>query len=333
MSETQSMDDKQTTPSSDSNIIFRDIAISRRSRIIVWFLRLFAKRLLTSMGKAKPAHVAKIQLRVASMQCKDSSGLPIHYDIVGRQPGHVIGSLTDNSRSVVLWIHGGAFSLPAAPDMHLSMVAYLCRQLNADAFVPDYRLAPANPFPAGLNDCEQAYRDLLDLGYAPANIALGGDSAGGTLLLGLLQRIRKAGLPMPSCAVPVSPITEMGRVHGPPSRYRVQKSDPLLPVAALQKMFSDYIGSADSADPEISPLYMDCRNLPPLFFLASANEILMDDTVLLARRTQQAGVDTRCHIWPVLPHAIPLFAATFPEARQARDDIVAFIRQHLNAGM
>lgn len=321
--------ENQNTSSANNFIVYRNIVISRRSRIILWFLRLVAKRMLTAMGKANPDHVAKIQLRVSSMECRDSAGLPIHYKIVGNQPGHVIGNLEKTNRPLVLWIHGGAFSLPAAPDMHLSMVAYLCRQLDADGFVPDYRLAPANKFPAGLNDCEQTYRTLLEMGYPPSKILVGGDSAGGTLLLGLLQRIRKAGLPMPACAVPVSPVTELGRVHNPPSRYRIHKSDPLLPIAAMQKMFRDYIGDHDSADPEVSPLYMECEGLPPLFFLASANEILMDDTAMLARRTHEAGIETVCHIWPLLPHAVPLFAATFPEAREARDDIAAFMRKHL----
>jgi acetyl esterase/lipase len=55
----------------------------------------------------------------------------------------------------------------------------------------------------------------------------------------------------------------------------------------------------------------------------------MDDTVFLARRTSTAGIDTTCHIWPMLPHAFPLFASIFPEALAARDDIANFIGQHL----
>lgn len=309
-------------------VTFRVMAISRRTRIILWFMKVFAKPMLARMGRFSPEKVTKMQLRTASMECKDNAGITIHYDIVGRQPGHVLGSLGNTGRPVILWLHGGAFSLPAAPAMHLSMVANLCKELDAGAFMPDYRLTPANPFPAGLDDCEQAYRELLGLGYKASDIAMGGDSAGGNLLMGLLQRIRKTGLPMPACAVPVSPVTELSRVHGLPSRYKVSKSDPLLPASAVQRMCSEYAGEYDSADPEISPIYMDCEGLPPLFFLASSNEILMDDTVYLARRTSNAGVDTTCHIWPMLPHAFPLFAGFLPEAIESRNDIADFIRRH-----
>ena len=310
-------------------IIYRDMTVSRRSTVILWFMRVFAKRFLAMMGRFSAERLTKMQVRTASMACKDDSGIPIRYDIVGRQPGHVFGSLGNTDRPVILWLHGGAFSLPAAPDMHLRMVANLCRQLDADAFMPDYRLTPASPFPAGLNDCEQAYRELLAMGYKGSDIAMGGDSAGGNLLMALFQRIRKADLPMPACAVPVSPVTELSRVHGLPSRHKVSSSDPLLPVSAMQRMCSEYAGERDMTDPEISPLYMDCNGLPPLFFLASSNEILMDDTVYLARRTNAAGVDTTCHIWPLLPHAFPLFAGIFPEAIAARDDMAKFMRQHL----
>jgi acetyl esterase/lipase len=94
-------------------------------------------------------------------------------------------------------------------------------------------------------------------------------------------------------------------------------------------MCSEYAGDQDSADPEISPIYMDCEGLPPLFFVASSNEILMDDTVYLARRTAAAGNDTTCHIWPLLPHAFPLFGGYFPEAVEARNDMAAFMQKHL----
>jgi monoterpene epsilon-lactone hydrolase len=323
--------EKQSLDTPDP-VIFREMTISRRTRIILWFMKVFAKRMLARMGRFSPEKITKMQLRIASMECKDNAGITINYDIVGRQPGHVFGSLDNAGRPVILWLHGGAFILPAAPAMHLSMVANLCKQLDVDAFMPDYRLTPASPYPAGLDDCENAYRELLNLGYKASDIAVGGDSAGGNLLMGLLQRIRKADLPMPACAVPVSPVTELSRVHGLPSRYKISKSDPLLPASAMQRMCSEYAGEHDSADPEISPIYMDCDGLPPLLFLASSNEILMDDTIYLARRTSAAGIDTTCHIWPMLPHAFPLFAGFFPEAVESRNDMAKFIQQHLFKG-
>jgi epsilon-lactone hydrolase len=121
----------------------------------------------------------------------------------------------------------------------------------------------------------------------------------------------------------------MGRAHAPPSRHRRRHADPLLPVAALSKIDELYAGEWDASDPELSPLYMDCVGMPPMLFLASDNEILTDDTILLARRMQSSGVPTTCHIWPELPHAFPLFEDWFPEVRTARADMTAFAKRHL----
>jgi acetyl esterase/lipase len=330
MSQLESLATQTTSPSTNADgVVFRDIPIGKRSRFIVWLMRCFLKPMLGGMARAKSERIAKIQLRISSMPWPKIPGVSIDYDIVGRVPGHVMGRLEAGKRPVILWLHGGAFFLPAAPNAHLTMVAQLCCDLQCDAFLPDYRLAPANPFPASLDDCENAYRALLDIGYPPSQIVVGGDSAGGNLLLALLTRLRRNQLPMPACAVPVSPVTELGRAHSPLSRASVQKSDPLLPAAAFQGIVRDYVGTADSADPEVSPLFMDCDGLPPLYFLASSNEILMDDSVLLARRMLAAGVSVRCHVWPVLPHAFPLFESYFAEAAQAREDIAAFIREHV----
>ena len=78
-------------------------------------------------------------------------------------------------------------------------------------------------------------------------------------------------------------------------------------------------------------MYADFQGFPPLLLLASDAEILCDDAVLLAARARRAGVEVRLDIWPVLPHAFPLFAASLREARAALDDIAAFLQDKLAA--
>lgn len=310
----------------------KDVAIGLRSRLVTWLMRRLLRPWLAWMIRGSYGRIARMQLLVAGQVCRDSSGLAVDYDVVGAPgagvPGHVVGRL-DADATVILWLHGGAFVLPAAPDVHVRFVAQLCRALDAVAFLPDYRLAPFNRFPAALDDCERAYRALLDLGVAPRRIVLGGESAGGNLVLGLLQRIRARGWPMPACAVPVSPATELGRVHAPPSRTLRRRRDPVLPIASLQRIDELYAGGQDASNPELSPLYADCRGFPPLYLLASDAEVLLDDTLLFARRARAAGVELRFEVWPVLPHAFPLFGTLFPEVRRAREDIAAFVRARL----
>ena len=326
--------ERVTLPTTEIGVpALKAVAISRRSRFITWLMRHIMRPYLSWMLRGSYARIARMQLLCAKQVCRDTSGFVVDYDVIGAPdagvPGHVVGNLAQRDKPVVLWIHGGAFLLPAAPDVHVRLVARLCRELDAVGFLPDYRLAPFNRFPASLDDCERAYQALLDLGFAPSRIVLAGESAGGNLVLGLLQRIRKRGWPMPACAMPISPVTEMGRVHAPPSRPLRARRDPILPIAGLQRVDELYAGHHDAHDPELSPLYADCRGFPPLYLLASDVEVLLDDTVLFARRARAAGVDVRFEVWPVLPHAFPLFGALYPEVRQARDDLIAFARQHL----
>ncbi len=312
-----------------ASVVFKSVTISLRSRCFIWLMKVFLKPWMARVIRASDEKIARIQITMTHMRCPNTHGLALDYSIVGSVPGHVFGDLADTSQPVLLWLHGGAFILPAAPMAHLEMVADLAAKLGAVGYLPDYRLAPRNKFPAALDDCERAYRALLDLGFPPQRIVLGGDSAGGNLLLGLLQRIRKHNWPMPCCTLPVSPATEMGRIHSPPSRTWKRKQDPILPIAALQRVDEMYAGNWDASDPELSPLYADCTGFPPMFLLASDNEVLMDDSILFARRAKAAGVNLRCEIWPKLPHAFPLFGALFPEVRLAREEMLGFMREHI----
>jgi acetyl esterase/lipase len=313
----------------DSCVVYRPVKISLRSRIIVWLLKTILRPWLARMVRGSDEKVAGVQLLVAHMKCPNTHGLPLEYTVVGRVPGHVFGDLRDTSKPLLLWLHGGAFILPAAPAAHLEMVASLASKLGGHGFLPDYRLGPRNKFPAALDDCERAYGAVLELGFPPERIVLGGDSAGGHLTLSVLQRIRKNGWPMPACAIPVSPAAELGRIHAPPSRTWRRKSDPILPIRALQRVDQMFAGDWDASDPELSPLYADCTGFPPMLFYATDSEVLEDETILMARRAKAAGVDVKCEIWPILPHAFPLFGALFPEVKLVRKEMLAYMKARL----
>lgn len=315
------------------NLELKDVTISRRSRVIIWMLRHILRPWLGWLIRGSRDRIARFQLLTASNTCRNTYGLPLEYRVIGKPdlgvPGHVAGSLSDTHKKAILYIHGGAFILPASPDAQLRMMCKLCRDMDAVGFGVDYRLSPSSKFPAALDDCERAYCALLDLGFPANRIAIIGESAGGNLTLGVLQRIRKKGWAMPACAVPISAAADLGRSHGLPSRISRMKSDPILPASALHHVDVFYSGDHDASDPELSPLFADFRGFPPLYFLASDNEILRDDSVFCAQRAREAGVETKLEVWPTLPHAFPLFAQLFPEANESHRDMVAFMKQYV----
>lgn len=306
----------------------KQVRISRRSRFRVWLLRVFFKRLMERMGRSSEARMASLQARAAGVPEDQCCGLAQQYRIVNGVPGQFIGNPDERGKLAILYLHGGAFLFPASQRLQVQLLGRLCRDLDAVGFMPDYRLIPQHAAPAALDDCEHAYRGLLELGYAPQRIAVAGESAGGNLVLCLLQRIRKAGLPMPTCAVPISPVTELARTHAPPSRVYNARHEALVPSSFAYRMSKWYVGAQDASDPEISPLYADFSGFPPMYFIASEREILLDDSVLAAARAREAGVETQLDVWPVLPHAFLIFESMFAEASQAREDVVAFISKH-----
>jgi len=92
----------------EAEIKLKPVRIGARSRFIIWLMRRFLRPLTAWMISPKPEKMAKTQLFLAAQVCKDSSGLPVDYRVVGRCPGHFVGGRHDSSRRIILWIHGGA---------------------------------------------------------------------------------------------------------------------------------------------------------------------------------------------------------------------------------
>lgn len=226
-------------------------------------------------------------------------------------------------KGTLLYLHGGAWVLHL-PALYGAFAAKLSTTTGLRVLLVDYRLAPEHQFPAAADDCLAVYRSLVEAaGTRPHVIA--GDSAGGNLALTTLMRARDAQLPLPSCAVLLSPATDIA-MTGPSIRYNA-KADPMFSIGAGDLLPSMYCPDLDRTDPLISPLYGNWAGLPPLYFLAGSTEMLLDDSVRAHDRAQQALTNSRIDVWPDMPHVFPLFSM-LPEARQALGDITAFIEQH-----
>jgi monoterpene epsilon-lactone hydrolase len=223
---------------------------------------------------------------------------------------------------VLLYFHGGAF-LFRFPSTHAGMAARWCRPLAARTLMVDYRLAPESPHPAAVEDCHAAYRWLLAQGHDPRGIVLGGDSAGGNLVLATLHRIRSAGEPMPSCAVMLSPVVDFtmsGR-----SLIVNERHDPMFRLSAMLAMRALYAPPERFLDPTVSPLFGDFSGLPPLLFQVGSIEVLVDESARAAARAHAAGVPVELEIWEGMAHVFQAFAS-LPQAAAADAAIVRFIR-------
>jgi acetyl esterase/lipase len=204
---------------------------------------------------------------------------------------------------VVLYVHGGGFA-HTDPRAERLLAYHLSRAVGRPVFAPDYRLAPAHPFPAALEDVLAAYADLLAAG-AP-EVVLFGESAGGTLVLSALLALKTAGRGRPR-AVAVSPVTDL--TLSSPSLTTNDGLD-LINRAVLEQVCTQYLAGARADEAPQSPLHGDLAGLPPLLLVAGATEVLADDARRFAAAATDAGSDVRLDVYEGMPHVFHLAVLT-----------------------
>jgi acetyl esterase/lipase len=222
----------------------------------------------------------------------------------------------------ILYLHGGGYYFGSSLGYRAITFA-LAEAARARVVTPDYRRAPEHPFPAALADAVAAARGLYASGVSPSALAICGDSAGGGLALGVLTRLRDAGEPLPACAALFSPWTDLAATGD--SLRRNGRCDPLFHSDCIAADARHYLGGEDPCNPEVSPLYADLGGLPPLLIQVSRTEVLLDDSLRLARKAHSSGVDVRCEVWTDLPHVWHLQHGLLPEACAAIGEAARFI--------
>jgi acetyl esterase/lipase len=225
----------------------------------------------------------------------------------------------------MLYLHGGAH-VACSPITHRPLTSWFAKQ-GWRVFAPDYRLAPENRFPAGLEDCVAVYRALLADGVDPKQLVVAGDSAGGNLTLALCLSLRNLGLPQPTAIALLSPVTDFtwsGASITTNSARCAMFSKDILPVGSHL-----YLDQHDPRDPLASPYFADLKGLPTMIIHAGEDEILGDDSIRVAEHAKQAGVEVQLRTWPVVPHVWQMLHPFVPEARESLRLIHSFLQSRL----
>jgi len=262
--------------------------------------------------------------KAASLLSKVPSGtLSARIDMSGVPALRLHTAATEPDRAVLL-LHGGGYVL-GGPASHGALAAQIGHAAAAEAYLPDYRLAPENPYPAALDDALAAYRWLLQQ-YPPDRLAIAGDSAGGNLTLAAAIAIRDAGLPLPAALVLISPWVDLG-LGGETIRSRARR-DPMLRASWLSICAKRYAGDIAPEDPRVSPLYGELRGLPPMLIHVGSEEILLSDAERLAQRAEAAAVKVSLHRFPGMWHDFQLSAGLLTDADASIAEIGEFVRKH-----
>jgi acetyl esterase/lipase len=228
--------------------------------------------------------------------------------------------------AAILHLHGGWFVLGSA-KAYRHFVAQIAARASANAFIPDYRLAPEHPFPAAVDDVLACFRGLAQSGVR--RIAATGDSAGGNLALVLGSRVTKAPVSGATLAgiVAISPVTDL-TLSGA-SYYTRADAEFFFTRPQIAELVHAYLGSADANDPSASPLFGDLAGLAPVRIYVGDDELLLDDSLNYAERAVAAGVDARVDVWMGMPHGFPSNVGRLKASAVALDAVGAFLRETL----
>lgn len=237
--------------------------------------------------------------------------------------------------NVVLQLHGGAYILKLINIYRNMAVRYAEMGNGADVLSLDYRLAPEHVFPAALDDALDAWNWLLAQGYAPQNILVVGDSAGGNLALALTLKLRDMGRELPRALVCMSPWTDMtasGKSH-----IENMALDPIfgdnpdhLPpkdgtMPAVRPYILSYTGDADLKNPYLSPIFATYEGFPPMLIQVGTHEVLQSDSEIVYQHALSAGVDATLTRYYGLFHVFQLFGDALPESANAWQEVQDFM--------
>ena len=205
----------------------------------------------------------------------------------------------------------------------------LVRRLGVRVALVEYRLAPENPFPAGLDDCYAALCWLHDeaaaLGVDRDRIAVGGQSAGGGLAAATVLLARDRG--RPAVCFQYLDIPELDHRLDTPS-MRAFVDTPMWSRAQAEASWRDYLGSyAAAVSPYASPaIAPDLRRLPPAYVTTMEFDPLRDEGIAYALRMLQAGVSVELHNFPGTFHGSMIAISAAVSRRAHAELLVALAR-------
>ncbi len=246
----------------------------------------------------------------------DADEVPAEWQIV---PG-------SSEEKILLYFHGGG-NVIMSPYTHRSLTVALGKATGMRVLSVDYRLAPENPFPAGLEDCTKTYQWLLRKGFKFSNIIIAGDSAGGYLTLTTILNLLDKGIPLPKGAICLSPGTTLAE----PLDFSYLETDPILGDIGLFWWMPAYLGienPSDRKNPLVSPLLGSLQGFPPLLVQATQPELFFDQCQQFVDKAKIAGVNATLQTWDGMVHVWQqLFLGKFPEADEAINKVGEWVEK------
>ena len=222
-----------------------------------------------AMQDASQARHRDELLKMFAVTVKDSKvgGVPVR---------EVVPATMKHKDRVLICLHGGGFNADSGSYSESIPVAGLTGVRVVSVL---YRLAPENPFPAGVDDVIAVYKELLKT-YKPNGIGIFGSSAGAMLTLEAAVKMKQLKLQMPAALGPFSSSASMAEGGDSRSLYNTAGWRGYVPIQDGTQN-AEYAGKTDRHDPVLSPIYADVHDMPPTLFITSERDLVLSATSTL----------------------------------------------------
>lgn len=262
-------------------------------------------RLNMKLSSLADIHARRLIGKVMTLPVHITRDLKVHHEtILGHNDTEIKVVIFDpraheGKTSCILFYHGGGFML-GLNELHYRYASEYARGTNSVVIMPDYQLAPENPFPAGLEDCYKTllwtYNNASKLSVDVNRLAVAGESAGGNLAAAVALMSRDLAGPGLKYQVLVYPTTDHTQ-----STYSAQHytDTPMFYADANRFMWSQYLPKV--ADPNqaleyAAPLHAKTlEKLPPAYIETAEFDPLHDEGLAYAERLKEEGVSVTLH--------------------------------------
>ncbi|SET15358.1 alpha/beta hydrolase [[Clostridium] polysaccharolyticum] len=205
------------------------------------------------------------------------------------------------SKKVIFMVHGGSFLYRMSESFTRMIPFYAEAGGNVTVVAVDYRVAPEVSYREMIEDVVKGYEWLLLEGYKPEDIVVAGDSSGGGTSLASMIYLREHNYPLPAGIITLSACTNMGcSTISVSTKFDVDvvfgQSD------LLNHNVNKFLGDADYRNPYVSPFYGSYHDFPPMLIQVGGDEMLLDDSKVIAKKAYSQGVDVTFEIYEKMFH-------------------------------
>lgn len=225
----------------------------------------------------------------------------------------------EDKNTIVFYLHGGAYLGGNLAEARHKSLRYPVHT-GCALFVVSYRVSAVGRYPCALEDALSGYNTMLKSAKPNSKIIVIGDSAGGGLALAMVKKLKEEGIKVPDKIILNSPWVDLTCSS---KSYKINANkDPILHKNFVIRCAHYYAGKKSMLKNEyVSPLFCDFSGFPPINIHVGTNEILLSDSIKLAKKASAQNVDVKLKIWNGMFHMFHFYEGIIPESTQACEDI------------